>query len=155
MVSLPMWAAMISGVSPVELASLDRRSPQKFLDDRHAAVPCGQRQRRNAEISREIDVRAAADQQVDGLEMCPVGRPRERRRAIGLASVDVDALVDEAAGGGPILMLDGVDQAEIVRCAATVVAAARHAQAISPRMCMLEPGNAPAFRHSRLQNDDT
>ena len=46
----------------------------------------------------------------------PVGRPRDCCRAIGLTSVDVDALVDEAAGGGPILALDGVDQAEIVRC---------------------------------------
>jgi len=55
-----------------------------------------------------IDVRACADQEVGGLRIVPVRRPRKSGGSVRLGEVDVDALLEQSAQGRPIALLSGV-----------------------------------------------
>ena len=82
--------AVISGVSPVEVAALTS-APALSSRCTIARLPFsrGQRERRHAVVVLRVDVGAGREQQLDRFHVVPVRRPMQRGCAVGLRRVDV------------------------------------------------------------------
>src|SRR5262249_36261716 len=86
---------------------------QKSSNDFRAAVRARERERRHAEVVDDVWIGASPEQQVDQIEVVPVGCPMKSGRPVVLPRVDVDVLLQEGAGGFRVVGLNGIDQPHI------------------------------------------
>ncbi len=75
-------------------ARVGARGEQR-VDDRRVAVGAGQAEWRDPEVVAEAWLRTQLQQLRDEIALVPVGRPVQRRRAVGPARVDVGVLLEQ------------------------------------------------------------
>ena len=76
---------------------------EQELHERRAAIGAGARERRHAEIVRDVGVGARADQQVGGRDIVPVRRPQERRGPIIGPDVHVSLATEQCTNSRSVL----------------------------------------------------
>ena len=86
---------------------------EERLDDRRAPAAGGEDEGRYAVAVGGFGVRSRPEQKLRRLDVAPVRRPVQRRRAVGLGGVDVGLALQQGADGVGVRRLRGVDQRQV------------------------------------------
>ena len=113
----------IAGTGGRHQRRLARRQPevrirvgaQKPRDHRCAAIRAGDPQGGRPFIVCGIDRSTRPNQKLGGLEIIPIGRPVQSRRAVTLRRGHVDPLLEQLANRRPVILLRRLDQPGVAR----------------------------------------